>query len=88
MSDYGTAILVGERFQLTAEVELSNRIFPGWFGDVETGESYIAEFNAPAIDSKGNRWLLFWQFEQVKGCEEEADSLNWEEPTWVKREEK
>lgn len=59
---------------LTADAQLSNRVFAGWWGDAKDGETYQAEFSAPAKDDQGNEYTVYWQFEAIKGQEPEDDS--------------
>lgn len=74
---FGDVTCEGSTYSLTDQAELTNRVFPGWVGDVETGESYTSEWAANATGPDGESYQVVWQFEQVKGKEQEPDMLNW-----------
>ena len=67
----GTVDFEGKTYALKRQAELTNRVFPGWFGDAAEGEEYTTEYGAPAIDEDGNEYWVTWQFNEVKG--EESD---------------
>lgn len=67
----------GNKYAVTRQAELSNRVFPGWFGDAAAGEEYTAEWSAPAIGQDGREFRVVWQFDEVKGDESEPDSYDW-----------
>lgn len=68
----------GEKYTLECDAFLSNRVFPGWWGDVEEGEAYTAEYEAYATSTGGDgaRYVVRWHFDAVKGDEPE-DEGNW-----------
>lgn len=66
----------GKTYALSAQAELTNRVFPGWWGDAAEGEEYTQEWSAPAMDTDGNECVVRWQFEVVRGEETEDDSLH------------
>lgn len=71
---YGEIEYEGKAYALTEQAVLSNRVFPGWWGDAKAGESYTAEYQAHAMDCDGRKYLVRWQFETVKGEEPEDES--------------
>ena len=76
---YGTLEHNGKTYMMTGQSELTNRVFPNWWGDAAEGETYISEWFAPAVDVDGNEYQVIWQFDQVRGDEQEPDSLNWDD---------
>ena len=79
-SDNGEVVYQGKTFALLAQAELTNRIFPGWWGDARDGEEYISEWSASAIGEDGEEYVVVWQFDVVKGQEPEDDvKLPWNE---------
>lgn len=76
-AQYGTVIYDGQEYALLEPAQLSNRVFPGWWGDaIEEEPEYTSEWQAQAIDGEGNRHYVVWQFDAVKYQEPEDDS-NW-----------
>jgi hypothetical protein len=73
-TDFGTATYNGKIYTLVNEATLSNRVFTGWWGDAEEGEPYTAEYNADAVDADGNQYMIYWQFDEIKGNEPEDES--------------
>jgi hypothetical protein len=79
-SKFGTVVYEGKVYWLTAVADFSNRPFPGWWGDAQEGDLYTAEFSCPAVDGAGDEWLVYWQFEAVKGQEpEDNGAWPWDE---------
>tara|TARA_R110000868_G_scaffold260457_2_gene518614 strand:- start:552 stop:836 length:285 start_codon:yes stop_codon:yes gene_type:complete len=77
--EFGEVELDGKKLALIEQAELTNRVFPNWFGDAEEGDTYIAEYGAPAIDNEGNTYLVIWQFDETKGQEQDdASNYNWD----------
>lgn len=72
--DFGTITYNEVEYRLEEDATLSNRVFPGWWGDAEEGESYTAEYQARATGPDGNDYMVYWQFEEVKGKEPEDES--------------
>lgn len=75
--DYGTATYNGRTYTLTSFPELTCRVFPNCFTEVDDGEEYTSEWSARAVDEngeEGNEYKVVWQFEAVKGTEPEDDS--------------
>ena len=67
----------GKEYALACDAFLSNRVFHGWWGDVEEGETYTAEYEAYAsTDGDDARYVVRWHFDAVKG-EEPEDESNW-----------
>lgn len=74
----GTVDFEGKTYALKYQAELSNNVFPGWWGDVAEGEEYIVDFEAPAIDEDGNTYIVNWQFTDIKGEEtDDCGSYPW-----------
>ena len=73
---FGIVTHDGTEYTLIKQAELSNRVFVGWWGDVEEGEEYTSEWSATAVDAEGNEFEVYWQFDAVKGDEPE-DGGNW-----------
>ena len=76
---FGDVTIDGKIYSLTEQAELTNRVFPGWWGDAESGETYTSEWSARAIGPDGEPYEMIWQFEQVKGSEQEPDTLDWDD---------
>lgn len=70
----------GKSYALLGEAELTDRVFPGWFGDAAAGETYTTEYSAPAIGEDGEEYVVRWRFEVVKDEEPDADTLDWTRP--------
>lgn len=68
-TDYGEVEYQGKEYTLAEQATLSNRMFPGWFGDAEEGEPYTAEYQAAAVDNGGESYMVLWHFETVRGEE-------------------
>lgn len=75
-SEYGTINFNGRTYELTNQAELTNRVFPGWWGDVEDGEDYVSEWSASGVDAEGEPVTVVWQFPAVRG-EEPEDGGAW-----------
>jgi hypothetical protein len=84
MTDFGKVTLDGKTYSMTAQAELTNRVFTGWFGEAAGGETYWSEWSAPAVDTDENEYEVYWQFEQIKGDEQEPDTLNWDDADRVR----
>lgn len=78
LSNYGTVNFQGVEYALITEASLTNRVFPGWWGDAKDGEEYASEFSAKAVDAEGNEYIATWQFDQTKGAEIDDDCLDWD----------
>lgn len=67
-----------ETIELNSDDEcfLTNRVFPGWWGDVSDGEEYQSEWACYAEDKDGERYKIVWMFPAVKGDEPE-DGGDW-----------
>lgn len=70
---YGTVSFGGEVYFLMGDPAATNRVFSGWYGDVEDGEHYTAEWSSQAEDKDGGKVTVVWQFNIVKGGEPEDD---------------
>lgn len=78
--NFGTVQCNGETIRLAEEASPSARAFARCFNDAADGESYIAEWQARGTRPNGERVMVYWQFEQVKGQEQEPDTLDWDAP--------
>ena len=67
----------GKKYTAKEEMQQTNRVFPGWYGDAEEGDSYTDEWSADGYDEDGNEVCIIMRFEQVRGEELEPDQLNW-----------
>lgn len=65
------------------DAELTNRVFDGSYQDVEPGEQYTVEYAALATDENGVECQIFWQFDDVKGQERQADEYEWHDEECV-----
>lgn len=65
------------------ECFLTDRLFPGWWGDTEEGEEYWSDWACYALDKDGVRYKIVWQFLQVKGEESEASDLPWDDESKI-----
>lgn len=70
---YGKVFWMGNVYHVYDRAELTNRVFHGWFGDAEEGESYTTEYVAHAYDSRGTEYRVYWQFDVVRGEEPEDE---------------
>lgn len=73
----------GKDLTVTRQAELTSRLFDGGWHGAKDGEEYIAEWDLIAEDEDSNRYKIVYQFEQVKGEEEEPDSLPWDEVSHI-----
>jgi hypothetical protein len=73
----------GITYQLTNQAELTNRVFPGWWGDVTAGEEYTSEWSAAGCDADDNEVVVTWQFDLVRNEEPEPDTYDWGSPSKV-----
>lgn len=65
----------------TSQAELTNRVFPGWFGDALEGEHYTAEYALDGWDTDGHPVTIYYHFDLVKGdyWPESEDQLPWDD---------
>jgi hypothetical protein len=75
-TDYGTVTHEGTTYTLTQQAYPSGRVFTGWWGDASEGEEYTAEYEAHAVDAKGDEYIVRWHFDAVRN-EEPEDEGNW-----------
>lgn len=71
---YGTETYQGSQYALAEAPTLTNRVFPGWWGDATAGEDYTAEYSARAIDRDGSLCRIYWQFAAVRDAEPDDES--------------
>ena len=84
MSRYGEVTYQGQEYLLQDDAQLSNRVFPGWWGDAHEGEEYTAEYSAPASRQSHTNTVV-WQFSVVKGQEPENESdYDWDDDNIVR----
>lgn len=76
-----------EAIELNSDDEcfLTNRLFPGWFGDAGEGEKYQSEWACYADDEDGERYKIVWMFPAVKGEEPEDDGWPWDDESFIDR---
>lgn len=87
MSNFGSVTFEGKLYILTQDADYTNRVFPGWFGDAQDGETYTTEFSAAAIDENGDKCRVFWQFEEIRGQErEDSEKYDWSNVAFVRHE--
>lgn len=67
-----------EELEMDGDVEFTNRVFPGWWGDAEEGEGYIAEYADTGYSPDGEKYIVEYQFDLVKGEEPEPDDLTFD----------
>lgn len=68
----------GKTYQLTADATLTNREFLGSWFDTQEGDPYTTEYSAPAIDDQGNKYEVYWHFDDIRDQEpEDAGSYPW-----------
>jgi len=79
--DYGTVEFKGKEYVLDGQADFTNRLINGGEGtnfvDAAEGETYTAEFSAPAHDAEGNQHTVYWMHDMTKGDEPELDTLDW-----------
>ena len=77
---FGEVIINGEIYQVTDNADYSNRLLSNNFNyhEVESGEEYSVEMQAPAIDKNNNEGIVYWIFWDIKGEEKELDTYNWD----------
>lgn len=73
----------GKTITTDDECFLTNRVFPGWWGDAKEGESYISEWACNATDESGEPCRVIYQFPAVKGEEPDDDGWPWEDERYV-----
>lgn len=66
-----------------SDATLTNRVFPGWWGDVTDDEEYFAEWQAIGTGPAGESVRIVWQFPAVKGAEPDDDAWPWDEQRYV-----
>lgn len=76
---FGTVLFEGKLYWLMEVADFSNRVFNGWWGDAQEGETYTVEFQAKAVDSFGEYFEVVWQFDDVKGEEQPPDGYPWDD---------
>lgn len=81
---FGTVEHAGREYTLTTIADFSNRVFVGWWGDASEGEPYTVEFCADAIDTAGDAYTVYWQFDAVKGEEPALDGWGWSDNNIVR----
>ena len=64
-----------EVYQVVGEYFPTNRVFPGWAGDVEDGDEYIEEFAAEAVNEQDEEFLVIRQAKVVKGDDIAFDDM-------------
>lgn len=69
----------GRTFTLTADADFSSRVFPGGWHDAEDGEEYVSEWDAPAVDAEGEKYIVRFHFYASKGGELEPDYFPWDD---------
>ncbi|MDD2749140.1 MAG: hypothetical protein PHX24_03555 [Acidithiobacillus sp.] len=69
---------IGGKWYAVDQADYSNRVFPRWWGDAKEDEYYLAEWCAQAITKNGEKYMIFWQFDEVKGHESSPDDYDWE----------
>lgn len=74
----------GKRYALTQDAQPTSRLFSDGhvnFNDVADGETYDEEWSAQAIDEIGNRFTVYWIFENTKGENgiESPENFPWDE---------
>lgn len=74
---FGSYELDGKTYYASRQMERTNRVFPGWFGDASEGNEYADEWSAPGYDEQGNKVEIYMVFTQIKGEEMEDDNLDW-----------
>lgn len=69
----------GTTYTLTADAEPTSRLMPyAPYHEAEEGESYWFEMSAPCQDADGNEYTMYWEFEAVKGQEQELDQYDYD----------
>lgn len=75
---FGTVTHEGTEYTLTSVADFSSRLFDGNGLNAQEGEPYTVEFVCPAIDSEGNEYEIYWQFDGIiKGEEPAPDMYDW-----------
>ncbi|MDR1685203.1 MAG: hypothetical protein LBR82_01975 [Desulfovibrio sp.] len=73
----------GRVLTVTRHAELTNRVFPGWFGDVKDGEEYVSEWDILAVDADGEEYRIIYQYDLVKGEEPLPEDLDWDDTAMI-----
>lgn len=69
----------GRTYTAKDQAELTNRVFPGWFGDAAEGDEYTAEWAVSATDDAGRSVRIVWRWTDVRGQElEDAGNYDWD----------
>lgn len=75
---FGTVAHEGTEYTLTSVADFSSRLFDGNGLNAQEGEPYTVEFSCPAVDSEGNEYWVYWQFDNIiKGEEPAPDMYDW-----------
>lgn len=62
------------------QATLTNRVFPGWWGDAQDGEEYIEEWEEHYIADNGQEFSAIYHFTNLRGEDGTApDDLTWDE---------
>ena len=76
-NNFGTVEFSGIEYTLTSDAGLTSRFleFNNNHTDVQDGEEFDFEMSANAVDNKGNEYIVYWIFTDVKG-KNEKESLD------------
>lgn len=64
----------GKDYTIDDQCFLSNRFFDKSWSGVQEGDEYLSEWCCNGIDENGNKVMVTWQFDTVKGFEPDDDS--------------
>lgn len=82
-SENGVVEFGGKSYALDGQAELSCRLFDGCWSNVAAGEEYTAEWSCAATGEDGQRYEVVWQWQEIKGEEQEdASNYNWDDTVY------
>lgn len=79
--EFGTVEFKSKKYYLISQAEITNRLlpYPKNYNDVFENEKFDFEMSTIAIDKIGNKYIVYWIFEDIKGDnEKELDSFDYD----------
>lgn len=74
----------GKTITLDTDADFTSRLMPYLpYHEAEEGDVYRFEMSAEGHDEGGNGCTVYWEFNTVKGSEQELDTYDYSKPTRV-----
>ena len=69
----------GKEITLTTDADFTNRVLDGRlnYHEVEEGERFYFEMSADGMDDKGNKIIVYWIFNDIKGDQRDLDDFDY-----------